>query len=75
MDTPGLSIEPLHLLSSHNINHTFFDDVRVRTTALVNVLRREGAPLRLRDEASDPIGALLGPHLDPIGILLRPLGR
>ena len=35
MDTPGLSIEPLHLLSSHNINHTFFDDVRVPASTMV----------------------------------------
>ena len=35
MDTPGLSIEPLHLLSSHNINHTFFDDVRVPASTLI----------------------------------------
>ncbi|NDH75696.1 MAG: acyl-CoA dehydrogenase [Actinobacteria bacterium] len=40
MDTPGLSIEPLHLLSSHNINHTFFDDVRVPA---FNLLGEEGA--------------------------------
>ena len=40
MDTPGLSIEPLHLLSSHNINHTFFDDVRVPAC---NLLGEEGA--------------------------------
>lgn len=35
MNTPGLSIEPLDLLSSHNINHTFFDDVRVPASSLV----------------------------------------
>jgi len=35
MDTPGLSIEPLHLLSSHDINHTFFDDCRVPASSLV----------------------------------------
>ena len=35
MDTPGLSIEPLHLLSSHNINHSFFDDVRVPASTLI----------------------------------------
>jgi len=35
MDTPGLSIEPLNLLSSHDINHTFFDDVRVPASTLV----------------------------------------
>ena len=35
MDTPGLSIEPLDLLSSHNINHTFFDDVRVPASTMI----------------------------------------
>ncbi len=35
MDTPGLSIQPLDLLSSHNINHTFFDDVRVPASTLI----------------------------------------
>jgi alkylation response protein AidB-like acyl-CoA dehydrogenase len=35
MDTPGLTIEPLDLLSSHNINHTFFDDVRVPASTLI----------------------------------------
>lgn len=35
MDTPGLSIQPLDLLSSHNINHTFFDDVRVPASSLI----------------------------------------
>ena len=35
MDTPGLTIEPLSLLSSHDINHTFFDDCRVPASTLV----------------------------------------
>ncbi len=35
MDTPGLSLEPLHLLSTHDINHTFFDDVRVPASCLI----------------------------------------
>ena len=35
MDTPGISIEPLSLLSSHNINHTFFDDCRVPADTLI----------------------------------------
>jgi len=35
MDTPGIKIEPLDLLSSHDINHTFFDDVRVPASTLV----------------------------------------
>lgn len=29
MNSPGISMEPLDLLSTHNINATFFDDVRV----------------------------------------------
>jgi alkylation response protein AidB-like acyl-CoA dehydrogenase len=35
MDTPGLSIEPLDLLSSHDINHTFFDDVRIPASTMI----------------------------------------
>ncbi len=35
MDTPGISIEPLHLISNHDINHTFFDDVRVPAAMMV----------------------------------------
>ena len=35
MDTPGIRIEPMHLLSHHDINTTFFDDVRVPASALV----------------------------------------
>ena len=35
MDTPGLTLEPLHLLSTHNINHTFFDDVRVPASTII----------------------------------------
>lgn len=35
MDTPGISIEPLSLLSSHNITHTFFDDCRVSADTLI----------------------------------------
>src|SRR5690606_7304449 len=29
MDTPAITVEPLHLLSSHDINAVFYDDVRV----------------------------------------------
>lgn len=29
MKSPGITVEPLHLLSEHDINATFFDDVRV----------------------------------------------
>ncbi len=35
MNTPGLSLEPRHLLSTHDINHTFFDDVRVPASCIV----------------------------------------
>ena len=35
MDIPGISIEPLDLLSSHDINHTFFDDCRVPASTLI----------------------------------------
>ena len=35
MSTPGISVTPMHLLSEHDINHTFFDDVRVSADALV----------------------------------------
>jgi len=33
--TPGIRVEPLHLLSEHNINATFFEDVRVPASNLV----------------------------------------
>ena len=35
MQTPGIKVEPMHLLSDHNINTTFFDDVRVPARYLV----------------------------------------
>jgi alkylation response protein AidB-like acyl-CoA dehydrogenase len=35
MKTPGISVDPLHLLSSHDINATYFDDVRTRADWLV----------------------------------------
>jgi alkylation response protein AidB-like acyl-CoA dehydrogenase len=35
MKTPGISVDPLHLLSSHDINATFFDDVRVPAANIV----------------------------------------
>ena len=35
IDTPGITLEPLSLLSTHNCNHTFFDDVRVPASAMV----------------------------------------
>jgi len=35
MKSPGITVDPLHLLSSHNINATFFDDVRVPAANLV----------------------------------------
>ena len=33
--TPGIRIDPMHLLSEHDINTVFFDDVRVPATSLV----------------------------------------
>jgi alkylation response protein AidB-like acyl-CoA dehydrogenase len=35
MDTPGITVDPLHLLSSHNINAVYYDDVRVPVENLV----------------------------------------
>ena len=35
IDTPGITLEPLNLLSTHNINHTFFDDVRVPASSII----------------------------------------
>ena len=35
MDTPGITVEPLDLLSSHNINSIYFDDCRIPGSCLV----------------------------------------
>jgi alkylation response protein AidB-like acyl-CoA dehydrogenase len=35
MDTPGISLTPMHLLSEHDINQTYFDDARVPANTLV----------------------------------------
>jgi alkylation response protein AidB-like acyl-CoA dehydrogenase len=35
MDTPGITLSPLRLLGEHDINATFFDDVRVPVTNVV----------------------------------------
>ena len=35
MDTPGITIQPLHLMGEHDINATFFDDVRVPAKFLI----------------------------------------
>jgi alkylation response protein AidB-like acyl-CoA dehydrogenase len=35
MDTPGISITPMHLLSEHDINQTYFDEVRVPATTRI----------------------------------------
>jgi 3-oxocholest-4-en-26-oyl-CoA dehydrogenase alpha subunit len=35
MDTPGIEVVPLNLTGSHNINHTFFNDVRVPVSSVV----------------------------------------
>jgi alkylation response protein AidB-like acyl-CoA dehydrogenase len=40
MKTPGIRIDPLELLSDHDINAVFFDDVRVPASALVGGLNK-----------------------------------
>jgi alkylation response protein AidB-like acyl-CoA dehydrogenase len=35
MDTPGIKVVPMQLLGGHNINYTFYEDVRVPATSLV----------------------------------------
>ena len=35
MDTPGIKVVPMHLLSEHDINQVYYDDVRVPASALV----------------------------------------
>ena len=35
MDTPGIRVVPMKLLGDHNINYTFYEDVRVPASALV----------------------------------------
>ena len=35
MDTPGISVMPMRLLGEHNINQTFYEDVRVPAANLV----------------------------------------
>ncbi len=35
MDTPGIRVQPMELMSTHNINYTFFEDVRVPAKYLV----------------------------------------
>jgi alkylation response protein AidB-like acyl-CoA dehydrogenase len=35
MDTPGIRVVPMKLLGDHNINYTFYEDVRVPATNLV----------------------------------------
>jgi len=35
MDTPGIRVVPMTLLGDHNINYTFYEDVRVPATNLV----------------------------------------
>jgi len=35
MDTPGIKVVPMHLTGDHNINYTFYEDVRVPASALV----------------------------------------
>jgi alkylation response protein AidB-like acyl-CoA dehydrogenase len=56
MSTPGISVTPMRLLSEHDINYTFFDDVRVPVscrigdenqgwTLITNQLNRERVTL------------------------------
>lgn len=35
MDTPGIKVVPMHLLGDHNINYTFYEDVRVPAANIV----------------------------------------
>ena len=35
MNTPGIRVVPMKLLGDHNINYTFYEDVRVPATSLV----------------------------------------
>jgi 3-oxocholest-4-en-26-oyl-CoA dehydrogenase alpha subunit len=35
MSTPGIKVQPMHLLGEHDINYTFFEDVRVPASSLV----------------------------------------
>ncbi|HEX6394177.1 MAG TPA: acyl-CoA dehydrogenase family protein [Acidimicrobiales bacterium] len=35
MNTPGITVTPMRLLSEHDINHTYFDDVRVPATCRI----------------------------------------
>jgi 3-oxocholest-4-en-26-oyl-CoA dehydrogenase alpha subunit len=35
MDTPGVKVVPMHLMGEHNINYTFYEDVRVPASNLV----------------------------------------
>ena len=35
MKTPGIRVDPMHLLSEHDINSVFFDDVRVPVATLI----------------------------------------
>jgi alkylation response protein AidB-like acyl-CoA dehydrogenase len=56
MSTPGITVTPMRLLSEHDINHTYFDDVRVPVscrigeenqgwTLITNQLNRERVTL------------------------------
>ena len=35
MDTPGITVQPMDLMSEHDINHVFYEDVRVPAANLV----------------------------------------
>ncbi len=40
MKTPGIRVDPMHLLSQHDINTTYFDDVRVPAANLVGGINK-----------------------------------
>src|SRR6202021_3378535 len=42
MDTPGIRVVPMKLLGDHNINYTFFEDVRVPAASLVGGENQRG---------------------------------
>ena len=42
MDTPGIRVVPMKLLGDHNINYTFYEDVRVPATAWSAARTRAG---------------------------------
>ena len=43
MDAPGVRVVPMNLLSEHNINYTFYEDVRVPASASWAARTRAGS--------------------------------